>query len=404
MPDVTYLIIGGGMTADAAVGGIREIDPDGSIAIVGAEPEPPYKRPLLSKGLWNGKPLSRIWSDTASLGVELHLGRRVVWLDPEARCAGDGHGTIYGYDKLLLATGSSPRHLAVGDPRVISFRTLSDYWRLRSLATTGQHFAVVGGGFIGSEIAAALASQGKEVTLLFPGKAIGDRIFPGDLALSLNDRYRERGVQVLPGESIVGVATCGDRTVLRLQQVDHPIERELVVDGVVTGIGTRPNVELAQGAGLTVGDGIVVDRYLRTSDPHIFAAGDVASVIMPVLGGRRRFEHEDSARTMGRHAGRVMAGELAPYDHLPFFYSDLFDRGYEAVGDLDPRGETIADWVEPFREGVVYYLRDNRVRGVLLWNVWDRVPDARALIRSGEPVDLDDLGWSLLLKRADPAA
>ena len=404
MPDARYVIVGAGMAADAAARGIREVDAEATIAMLGAEADPPYARPPLSKGLWQGKALDDIWSGTTALGVELQLGRSVRWIDARAKEVVDDRGTGWRYDKLLLATGSAPRRLPVVDHQVIYFRSLRDYWRLRDLADRGRRFAVIGGGFIGSEIAAALAAIGKEVVLIFPGAAIGDRLFPLDLARSLNDAYRARGVQVLDGHNVVDVQPRGERSVVRLRQVDGGIEREVLVDGVVAGIGTQPNVHLARFAGLTVDDGIVVDPFLRTSHPDIYAAGDVATVLMPALGGRRRFEHEDSAKIMGRHAGRAMAGERAPYDHLPFFYSDLFDQGYEAVGDVDPALRTVADWADPHREGVVYYLRDERVRGVLLWNVWDQVDAARALIRRNEMVDVGDLRWSLMLPRAEPVA
>lgn len=391
MSDYTYLIIGGGMTAHAAARGIREIDPTGSIGLIGAEPVPPYKRPPLSKGLWKGKPLERVWSKTGELGVDLHLGRTASRLDPRARTVVDDRGVAYGYSKLLLATGSTPRHFSFGDGWIIYFRTLPDYHRLRNLADGSRRFAVIGGGFIGSEIAAALTMNGSKVALIFPGRAIGDTIFPADLALSLNDRYREKGVDVMAGQTVVGVEARGDASVVRLRRVDDAGEQDVLVDGVVAGIGTEPNVELAQSAGLAVEHGIVVDRFLRTNQPDVFAAGDVANFCVAALGERRRVEHEDNAKTMGRFAGRAMAGALEPYEHLPFFYSDLFDAGYEAVGDLDPRLETVADWTTPFEEGVVYYLRDGRVRGVLLWNVWDQVDAARELIAQPGPFGPDDL-------------
>ena len=176
-----------------------------------------------------------------------------------------------------------------------------------------------------------------------------------------------------------------------LRQVETASERGIPVDGVVAGIGTQPNVDLAQAAGLAVDGGIVVDPFLRTSHADVFAAGDVAAFCVAALGERRRVEHEDNAKTMGRFAGRAMAGAPEPYDHLPFFYSDLFDLGYEAVGDLDPRLETVADWKTPNREGVVYYLGDDRVRGVLLWNVWDQVDAARRLIAAPGPIRPEDL-------------
>jgi NADPH-dependent 2,4-dienoyl-CoA reductase/sulfur reductase-like enzyme len=393
MVEARYIIVGGGMTAEAAMRGIREVDTQGTIVAIGSEPDPPYKRPPLSKGLWHGKPLERIWLNTDALGVDLRLGRTVRWIDRRARCIVDDRGDSYHYETLLLATGSSPRRLPLDDDRIIYFRTLNDYRRLRQLAEVGRRFAVIGGGFIGSEIAAALASNGKAVSLIFPGEAIGESIFPPDLAHVVNDVYREHGVEVLTGTTVVGFRSSANGVALSLRGAEA--NHEIHVDGIIAGVGTLPNVDLAEQAGLTVKDGIVVDRFLHTSDPHIVAAGDVARFFDSSLGIWRRVEHEDNARTMGRHAGRAMAGVQAPYEHLPYFYSDLFELGYEAVGELDPTLERVADWTRPFREGTIYYLRDGQVRGVLLWNVWGQVEAARELIRQPGPFSLATLAGRL---------
>jgi NADPH-dependent 2,4-dienoyl-CoA reductase/sulfur reductase-like enzyme len=385
MPNYTYLIVGGGMTAAAAVQGIREVDPGGSIGLISAEGRPPYDRPPLSKGLWKGKPLESIWRLSESHGIALHLGRTVRHLDPQNKRVTDDQGTVSGYSKLLLATGGAPRHLPFGDEQIIYFRTLDDYERLRALTRTGQHFAVIGGGFIGSELAAALAMNGKTVVMAFPEAGVGSRMFPPDLATFLNDYYRQKGVEVVPGQRVDGLETRGGRVVLKVRNQQGQGEREDVADSVVAGIGIQPNVELARAAGLEVEDGIRVDASLRTSQPDIYAAGDVANFYNPALDKRLRVEHEDNANTMGQLAGQAMAGRAITYDHLPFFYSDLFELGYEAVGEVDSRLETIADWKEPYREGVVYYLRDGRVRGVLLWNVWEQVEAARSLIAEPGP-------------------
>src|SRR5438445_532660 len=281
MPDHTYLIVGGGMTADAAAQALHEADPVGSIGLISAEPHPPYDRPPLSKALWKGEPEEKIWRKTAATGAVLHLGRRITAIDPRGHSATDDRGTKYRFQKLLLATGGSPRQLPLKTDQIIYFRTLDDYRRLR-----------------------ALASQ---------------------------------------------------------------------------------SVRLAEQAGVRVDNGIVVDEACRTSQPDVYAAGDVANFENPALGTRLRVEHEDNANTMGRTAGLNMAGRATPYHHLPFFYSDLFELGYEAVGDVDARLETVADWKEKFREGVVYYLKDGRVRGVLLWNTWGQVDHARALIAEPGP-------------------
>lgn len=391
MPDYTYLIVGGGMTADAAVHGIREADPNSSIGLLSAERHPPYDRPPLSKKLWTGKPLESIWRQTESQGVSLHLGRTAQHLDILKRRVTDDEGTIYGYRKLLLATGGTPRRLPFGGDRIDYFRTLDDYQRLRALTESGQHFAVIGGGFIGSEIAAALAMNGKKVSLIFPDAAIGGHIYPADLAAFLNGYYREKGVEVLNGQRVEGLESQGNQHVLKLRSAHGQETRDLAAEGVVAGIGVLPNVELAQAAGLDVDNGIRVDASLRTSSPEIFAAGDVANFHNPTLDRRLRVEHEDNANIMGRLAGRSMAGQPVDYDYLPFFYSDLFDLGYEAVGELDSRLETVADWSEPFRKGVVYYLREGRVRGVLLWNVWGQVENARKLIAEPGPFPPESL-------------
>jgi 3-phenylpropionate/trans-cinnamate dioxygenase ferredoxin reductase component len=378
--EYTYLIVGGGMAADAAARGIREVDPHGAIGLIGAEPDPPYKRPPLSKKLWHGKPLGSIWLETESLGVDLHLGHAARVLDLRQKIVVDDRGTVFGFDKLLLATGVAPRHLPVGGHRVIAYRTVDNYHRLRQEAERGKRFAVIGGGFIGSEIAAALASNGVEVTMIFPGSGIGDHLFPPDLAESLTDVYRDHGVEVLANAVVTDVVESGDRLILRTHHVVRADSRDIAVDGIVAGIGSQPNTALALTAGLAVNDGIVVDTFLRTGHPDVYAAGDVATFWQSALGKCRRVEHEDNATTMGRHAGRAMAGEPAPYEHLPFFYSDMFDLGYEAVGEIDSRLEMVAEWEEPYRKGVVTYRQDDRVRGVLNWNVWDRVDAARALI------------------------
>jgi 3-phenylpropionate/trans-cinnamate dioxygenase ferredoxin reductase component len=391
MPNYTYLIVGGGMTAAAAVQGIREVDPSGSIGLISAEGHPPYDRPPLSKGLWKGKPLESIWRHTESQGVTLHLGRAVRHLDPQNKRVTDDQGTASGYGKLLLATGGTPRHLPFGGEQIIYFRTVDDYERLRALTRAGQHFAVIGGGFIGSEVAAALAMNGKRVVMAFPEAGVGSRMFPPDLATFLNDFYRQKGVEVLPGQRVDGLETRGGRAVLKVRNQQGQGEREVVADGVVAGIGIQPNVELAQAAGLEVDNGIRVDASLRTSRPDIYAAGDVANFYNPALDKWLRVEHEDNANTMGRLAGQAMAGRAVTYDHLPFFYSDLFEFGYEAVGEVDSRLETMADWKQPYREGVVYYLRDGRLRGVLLWNVWEQVDAARKLIAEPGPFRADSL-------------
>lgn len=388
-----YLIVGGGMTGDAAVQGIREVDPAGSIGMISAEQEPPYNRPPLSKGLWKGKPLDGIWRNTGQQGVDLHLGRRVVALDPAGKTVQDDRGQTIRYGKLLLATGGRPRRLPFGGEGVVYYRTLEDYRRLRRLADERRRFVVIGGGFIGAEVAAALAMNGREVTMLFPEGGLGAALFPADLSRFVTNYYAEQGVDVRPGEMVSDIEQNGDG----LYIVTTGSGAVLEADAVVAGIGIQPNVELAESAGLEVDNGILVDEHLLTSAPDVYAAGDVASFYSPILGKRLRVEHEDNANTMGLAAGRNMAGLNEPYHHLPFFYSDLFDLGYEAVGELNPHLETVTHWEEPYRQGVIYYLSHGEVRGVLLWNTWGKVDVARRLIAEPGLVSVSDLQGQTVL-------
>ena len=385
MPHYRYLIIGGGMTTEAAIRGIREVDADGPIGVISNEANPFYNRPPLSKGLWKGAPLSKIWRAPGGVAASVHLRREAKNIDASKREVVDDDGESYTYEKLLLATGGRPRKLPFGGEDINYFRTLEDYHRLAKTSGHGKHFAVIGGGFIGSEVAAALTMAQSRVTMLFPEEGIGARIYPGDLASFLNGFYDQKGVEVRTGISVNGMEKTGER--FRLETDGAPLE----VDGVVAGIGILPNVELAEAIGLEIEDGIVVDEHLRTRDESIYAAGDVAAFRNPALDMRIRVEHEDNANMMGKIAGQNMAGKAVSYDHLPFFYSDMFELGYEAVGRLDSRLETVSDWKDEFRKGVVYYLDDGRVRGVLLWNTWDQVDVARRLIGEKGPFRPEDL-------------
>jgi 3-phenylpropionate/trans-cinnamate dioxygenase ferredoxin reductase component len=374
MHTTKYLIIGAGMTGDMAAKGIREHETEGSITMIGADPHPPYKRPLLTKGLWQGAPEEKLWREPAE-GVELVTGRRIVSLDLAAHTATDDAGGEYSWEKLLLATGAKPRQVP-GAEGVVWYRTLDDYRRVRESAKEGAHIAVIGGGFVGSEIAAGLVGVGSRVTMLFPEPGIGHRLFPADLSASVTDYYREKGVEVLAGEMVSAASA---------NRVETQSGKALDVDAVVAGLGVVADTDLAEAAGLEVNDGIVVDEYGRTpGHDDVFAAGDVARFPVAALGIALRIEHEDHANSHGHAVGANMAGAGAPYDHLPFFYSDLFDLGYEAVGLVDSRLEAVEEWQEPYRKGVVTYVEDGRPRGVLLWNVWDKLDEARELIRAGE--------------------
>lgn len=386
MPAYKYLIIGGGITADSAVRGIRQVDKAGSIGLISNEPHAPYNRPPLSKALWKGEPIEKIWRKTSELGIEIHLSRSAKRIDPQNKTVFDDRGTENRFEKLLIATGGKVRRLPFKVDGIIYFRTLDDFRELRALADQRERFVIIGGGFIGSEVAAALRMAGKQVTMIFPEEGIGARVFPRRLSSYLNSFYQIKGVTILAEDGVSYIEKRNSSYLIRTTK-----GQKVTADGVVAGIGISPDVELAQSAGLKVDNGIHVDEYLRTSHPDIFAAGDVANFYNPSLGKRIRLEHEDNANTMGDAAGKNMAGEMIPYVHLPFFYSDLFDLGYEAVGDLDARYEVVEDWKKPFVEGVIYYLEGKRVRGVLLWNTWGQVDKARALIAEPGPFAVKDV-------------
>jgi len=382
-----YLIVGGGMAGDAAAKAIHETDASARIGLVGAEAHAPYERPPLSKALWKGdKSPESIDLNTAKSGAVLHLDRRIVALDRTAHSASDDRGDIYRYRRLLLATGATPRGLSFAGERVINFRTLADYLLLRRFAVPGARIAVVGGGFIGSELAASLASNGCKVTMLFPGETIGAGRYPPSLAHFLDAYYRDRGVELLPGVRVVDGRVHADRVEVAVSD-----GTTLIVDAVVAGLGVTPNTALAEQAGLKVDNGVLVDDRLCSSDADIFAAGDVANFHSAALDMRLRVEHENAAISMGQHAGRVMTGATEAYTTLPYFYSDLFDLGYEAVGLLDAGLEIVEQWTTPYREGVIYYLDRGRVRGVLLWNTWGQVEPARELIAEPGPHDAESV-------------
>ncbi|MBI5890859.1 MAG: FAD-dependent oxidoreductase [Nitrosomonadales bacterium] len=374
-----YLIVGGGMTGDSAIRGIRKIDTSGSVALICEEHDPPYDRPPLSKSLWKNKPFESIWRSPNGLNIDLLLGKKVVALDAAAKTATDDAGNEHTYEKLLLATGGTARRLPDADESVIYFRTAADYRKLRALSERGSDFVVIGGGFIGSEVGAALAMNGKRVTMIFPSNGIGSRVYPPALVDFLNSYFREKGITVLASETVKSVSAKGSKAIVTTGK-----GALISADGVVAGLGILPNTDLAAQAGLKVNNGIVVDELLRTSAPDVYAAGDVANFYSAALDKRMRVEHEDNANVMGELAGRNMAGQSDIYSHQPFFYSDLFDLGYEAVGELDAGLDIVEDWKEPFRKGVIYYLRDGRVRGVLLWNTWGQVAAATQLIARKE--------------------
>ena len=395
-----YVIVGAGLAGVSAIQGIRERDAEGPILLVGAEAHLPYDRPPLSKKLWNGKkkPEDIVLHPAdwyLAQGAELALGDRVVNLDPAGRTLTlDGGGRRVRYEKLLLATGGIPRTLTLpgaGLPGIHTFRTLDDYRTIRDLAVPGSSALVIGSGFIGAEIAAALCGKGVRVTMVYPEARLIPRVFPEALGRALQAAYAGKGIEMLPGRRPASFSREGD-SILTETDAGQTIRTRFVI----AGIGIAPATELAIGAGLKTGNGILVDERLATSDPDIFAAGDNADFLYRGLGGKRmRLEHWDNALSQGLHAGRSMAGASEPFDAMPYFFSDLFEFGFEAVGEVDSKMEVVADWQKENDTGVLYYLNERKVRGVMCCNVWDRMDAARQLIREGRTVAPGDLAGAI---------
>ena len=384
-----YVIVGGGLAGASAIEGIRELDTVGKILMICAEKHLPYDRPPLSKKLWLGKQkVEDIFLQGHSFyhkhKVTLLLGVKVVRLDPSQKTITTTIGENYGFGKLLLATGSMPRHLTIPGSDlegICYYRSLDDYLHTRSVAAAGKSAVVVGGGFIGSELAAALSINKLNVTMIFPEATLCSRVFPDYLAQAMLQNFQKHGINILTADKPDSFSRNGDKFITHTEN-GKTIESDLII----VGVGVIPEIELAKSGGLQVDNGIVVNEYLETSDPAIYAAGDNAFFPYHALGQQMRLEHWDNSLSQGKWAGRNMAGAHKPFTYQPYFFSDLFEFGYEATGEVDSRLDTFADWQKENDTGVIYYLRDGKVRGVMMCNVWDKIEAARALIKKGETV------------------
>lgn len=387
MNKFTYLIIGGGSTAYAAIQGIRQHDKQSSIAVLSDEKFALYKRPPLSKGLWKDTPLDKIWLKLEDENVTVLVDHRVVDLNPQGKLVKIADGQDFQYKKLLIATGVAPRRLPFSDPDIMYYRQYSDYLKLREMTETHDRFAVIGAGFIGSEITAALAMNKKQVVQIEAGAGIGWTVFPPDIVQYLNGYYQAKGVQLYTNQPVKEIEKQDDGS----HRIIPASGQDIVVDGVIAGVGVSPQSQLAEKAGITISNGIHVNSYLETSQPDIFAAGDVAAFHSSALDKTIRLEHIDNAEHMGQIAGENMAGANLEYDYLPMFYSDLFDIGYEAVGLIDAHLDTHTIWYEPYKKGVLYYSQENIIKGILLWNIWNKLDVARAIIKEQKWVNKPDL-------------
>jgi len=387
---MNIVVVGGGLAGAAAVEELRAQGYDGEVTLVGAERHAPYERPPLSKGVLLGsqEPESVFVHDLswyADHGVALRLGTEATAVDLTGRRVLLGDEAV-PWDRLLLATGSEPRRLAVDDPEVdvVHLRTLDDSLALKP--RLAGHVLVVGAGWIGLEVAAAARLAGAEVTVVEATQhPLGGVL--GSLAPVLLDLHREHGVDVR-------LAT----TVTELRARDGRVHAELsdghrvVADLVVAGIGARPCDAIAADAGLATDDGVLVDAALRASDPDVYAAGDVARHAHPVLGRRIRVEHWDAALHQGPAAARAMLGDDTPYTRLPYFFTDQYDLGLEYVGSVGPEGYdgfAVRGDVAGRVVTAVWTSGDRVVAGMHM-NDWDAIDVLRELVGGPVPVGLLD--------------
>lgn len=373
MESYKYLLIGGGLAGGRAVDGIRQLDQEGSVGLVTQESHRPYERPPLSKKYMRQEVgLDRVYLDEPEAyedkNVDILTGVRAAHLDRDGRTVTLDDGRELAYEKLLLATGGHAWRLPIPGNElgnVFTLRTIEDSEQIREAGGEGKHALIMGGSFIGSEVAASLRQLGTQVTMIFPESRLLKRIVPVELSDLLFAVYRDEGIDVFPNTVSEGME--GDAEVKRVTLDNGDT---IDVDLVVMGVGIRLNTELAEEADLELTEegAIVVDEYLRTSDPDIYAAGDIAAWPDPTFGERLRVEHWDVARRQGRRAGRNMAGEEVAYTALPYFFSDLFDLSFEVWGNLSSWDQTVLRGSLDEGSFAFYYFDQGHLVGVLSMN------------------------------------
>ncbi|WP_326662450.1 NAD(P)/FAD-dependent oxidoreductase [Streptomyces sp. NBC_00385] len=402
----TFVIVGGGLAGAKAAETLRAEGFSGRVIMIGDERDHPYERPPLSKGYLGGKEDrdSVFVHETAwyaGADIELHLGQPVTALNREARSVELGDGTVIHYDKLLLATGAEPRRLDIPGTDLAGvhhLRRLAHADRLRNvLAALGRdngHLVIAGAGWIGLEVAAAARGYGAEVTVVEPEATPLLKVIGPELGQLFTDLHSDHGVRFHFGGRLTEIVGQ-DGMVLAVRTDDgeeHPAH------DVLAAIGAAPRAALAEAAGLEIapreqGGGIAVDASLRTSDPHIFAAGDVANVAHPLLGTRLRVEHWANALNSGPAAARAMLGQDVAYDRVPYFFSDQYDLGLEYSGWAPPGSydQVVIRGDAGKREFIAFWLKDHKVLAGMNVNVWDVTETVQELIRAGQPVDPDAL-------------
>jgi NADPH-dependent 2,4-dienoyl-CoA reductase/sulfur reductase-like enzyme len=391
----TFAIVGGGLAGAKAAEALRDGGFDGELVLFGSEPERPYERPALSKGYLLGKDTrDSVFVHPADWypehSVDLRAGVTVAMIDPAAHLVTFDGGTL-GYDKLLLATGSSARRVdlpGAGLGNVLYLRTLPESDALREAFTPDARVVIVGAGWIGLEAAAAARTAGASVTVLEPQPTALYRVLGPELGEKFARLHRSHGVEFRFEESAAEFRAAGPGSD-RVGSVVTTTGAELPADVVVVGIGVTPNVGLAESAGLEVGNGVVTDSALRTSDPDIFAAGDVASSYVPLLGRHLRLDHWSNALNGGKAAGYSMLGQQVEYNRVPYFYSDQYDLGMECAGLPEPGryDQVVYRGDSDTLEFIAFWLQERRLVAGMNVNVWDVSDDIQGLIRSARPLD-----------------
>jgi NADPH-dependent 2,4-dienoyl-CoA reductase/sulfur reductase-like enzyme len=397
--DFDYVIVGGGLAAASAVDGIREIDEDGTIAVLSEEMDPPYHRPPLTKeylqtaeaprDLLSVKP-NGWWEGQES--VTLVLGAVVDQMNAARLTVTTESGARYRGKRILIATGGRPRALpieGIGLDRVHTLRTADDSEAIRARAAKEPRVALIGAGFIGMEVAATLKRFDADPIVIDLEERVWARVFPASVSRFLQGYFEERGVRFVLGSGVSALEGTE-----QVERVHLDGGEEFPADLVVVGVGLVPNDQVAREAGLAVTDGIVVDSYCETTAGHVYAAGDVACYPDPVFGGLVRTEHWDHARAQGKVAGRNMAGAREPYEHLSYFFTHVFDLSINVFGRTGDADRTIVSGELGSERSVVYCAAEGRVCGAILINANDAMDECRELVRERPTIDelFDRLG------------
>jgi len=390
----TFVIVGASLAGAKAAETLRAEGFEGRVVLIGEETERPYERPMLSKEYLRGdKPAAKLYVHDegyyADNDIEMLTGTRVASLDAAVHEITLKDGTRMPYSRLLLCTGATPRRIPVPGAElqgVRYLRRMSDSDALRIAIKAASRVVVIGAGWIGSEVAASARQLGAEVSIVAPEAVPLERVLGPLLGGVYRDLHAEHGVDLHLSTQIEAIV--GNDSAEGVRTTDG-----LVIEGdlVVVGVGVSPRDELAQYAGLTLDNGIVVDEFLRTSAPDVFAAGDVASAWNPMYGRHIRMEHWANALNQGQAAARNMLGEDTAYTKLPYFYSDQYDLGMEYNGYASDWDRVVVRGDLAAREFLAFWLKDGRVLAGMNANVWDQGDGIKALVRSGAAVDADGL-------------